>query len=388
MTRPVGPHNQVRVDLSAVRHNVRVLALRAPDSEVMAVVKADAYNHGAVEVARAALEAGAREIGVTTLHEALVLRDGGVTAPVLCWLHGPGTDFALAVDRDVHVAVSHPEQLRSLMAVARESRRVAQVSVKVDTGLARNGAGLEQLAAMASELADGVDHGHVVFSDLFTHLSHADEPKHPSLDRQRDLLLEARQVLSSRGVTPRRLHAANSAASLTRPDLHFDMVRPGLAVYGLNPVPQAGGFDLRPAMTWETEVALVKTLEEGDGVSYSHQWHAPAGTDVALIPAGYADGVPRHGSGRISVLINGRRFPSVGRICMDQFMVDLGSGGHGVSVGQRAVLFGPGTGGEMTAQDWSEAIDTIPYEIVTRVGQRARRHIIDPPSPARGGGTA
>lgn len=363
------------VDLGAIAHNVRILRERAGSAQVMAVVKADGYGHGAVEVARAALSAGAAELGVATVGEALELRAAGLTAPVLAWLHPPGTDFTDAVAADVQIGLSSADQLGAVISAAGRTGRTATVSVKLDTGLNRNGVAAADYPDLLAALGRAVAEGAVRVRGLMSHLSHGDEPQHPNNDRQAHRLRDALDVARRRGVPFEIAHLANSPATLARPDLAFDLVRPGVAVYGLNPLVGPDVFGLVPAMTLKSPVAMVKSIRAGDGVSYGHAWNAEVDTSVALIPLGYADGVFRGLSGRIDVAINGRRYRNVGRICMDQFVVDLGPGPVDVAVGDEAVLFGPGTAGEPTAQDWADLLGTIHYEVVTSPrGRVVRAH--------------
>lgn len=358
------------VDLGAIAHNVRVLREHAGNAGVMAVVKADGYGHGAVRVAHAALAAGAAELGVATLDEALALRADGITAPVLAWLHPPGLDFAPALLGNVEIAVSSVRQLDEVLDAARRTGRTATVTVKVDTGLNRNGVSPAQFPAMLAALRQAVAEEAIRLRALMSHMVFADKPDDPINDLQaerfRDLLGQA----SGQGVSFELAHLSNSSATMTRPDLAFDLVRPGVAVYGLSPVPKLGDMGLVPAMTVKCPVALVKSIRAGEGVSYGHTWIAPRDTNLALIPVGYADGVVRALGGRLEVLINGRRRPGVGRVCMDQFVVDLGPGPLDVAEGDEAILFGPGSSGEPTAQDWADLLGTIHYEVVT--GPRGR----------------
>ncbi|CAN5307889.1 alanine racemase [soil metagenome] len=360
------------VDLGAIAHNVRVLQQHAGSAAVMAVVKADGYGHGAARVAQAALAAGAAELGVATVGEALALRRDGITAPVLAWLHPPGTDFAPAVAADIEIAVSSVSQLDELLDAVTRTSNPATVTVKVDTGLNRSGA-KEEFPAMLATLRNAHADGAIRIRGLMSHLAHGDEPEHPTNDLQAQRFTAMAAHAREHGVAFDVLHLANSPATLTRPDLAFDMVRPGVAVYGLNPVPQRGDLGLVPAMTLKCPVTAIKSVCAGEGVSYGHTWVADRDTSVALLPVGYADGVFRALSGRFDVLINGVLRRSVGRICMDQFMVDLGPGPVDVAEGDDAVLFGPGTSGESTAQDWADLLDTIHYEVVTSPRGRVMR---------------
>jgi len=361
------------VDLGAIQHNVRLLREHAGGAQVMAVVKADGYGHGATRVARAALAAGAAELGVATVDEALALRADGVTAPVLAWLHPPGIDFGPALLADVEIAVSSVRQLDELLDAVRRTGKTATITVKVDTGLNRNGVAPALYPSMLAALRQAVAEDAVRLRGLMSHMVYADQPDNPINDVQAqrfaDMLAQARH----QGLRFEVAHLANSSATMSRPDLAFDLVRPGIAVYGLSPVPELGDMGLIPAMTVKCVVALVKSVRAGEGVSYGHTWIAERDTTVALMPIGYADGVFRTLGGRLEVLINGRRRPGVGRICMDQFLVDLGPGQVDVAEGDEAILFGPGTRGEATAQDWADLLGTIHYEVVTSPRGRITR---------------
>lgn len=364
---------QAVVDLEAIAHNVRLLKQRAGAAEVMAVVKADGYGHGAAQVGRAALAAGAAELGVATLDEALALRRDGVTAPVLAWLHAPGTDFAPALAADVQLGVNSVRQLAEVVDAAHRTARTAVVTVKVDTGLNRNGVGTAEFPALLDALRRAVTDESIKVRGIMSHLACGDDPASPVNDLQAQRFSEFRAAARAAGVEFEIAHLCNSPAALTRPDLVYDMVRPGIAVYGQTPIPDLGDMGLRPAMTLKCTVVLVRSISAGDGVSYGHTWTADRDTTVALLPVGYADGLFRSLSGRIEVLINGRRRRAVGRVCMDQFVVDLGPGPVDVAEGDEAVLFGSGADGEQTAQDWAELLGTINYEVVTSPRGRVRR---------------
>jgi alanine racemase len=361
------------VDLGAIEDNVRLLCEHAGRAQVMAVVKADGYGHGATRVARAALAAGAAELGVATVDEALALRADGITAPVLAWLHPPGMDFAPALLADVEIAVSSERQLDELLDAARRTGRTATATVKVDTGLNRNGVAPADYPSMLAALGSAAAEEAIRLRALMSHMVHADQPDSPINDVQAQRFRDMLALAGDRGVRFEVAHLSNSSATMSRPDLAFDLVRPGIAVYGLSPVPQLGDMGLRPAMTVKCAVALVKSIRAGEGVSYGHTWVADRDTTLALMPIGYADGVFRSLGGRLDVLINGRRRPGVGRICMDQFLVDLGPGQPDVAEGDEAILFGPGSGGEPTAQDWADLLGTIHYEVVTSPRGRITR---------------
>jgi alanine racemase len=353
------PRVEVVIDLDAIRHNVGILAGRAGASgaATMVVVKADGYGHGAIDVAEAALQAGASALGVCSVEEALALRHGGIDAPVLAWLRAPGEDLAAGIAAGVELGVYSTGQLDTVAAAAAATGTTARVHLKVDTGLNRGGAGLDQWPALvrAAVATCGIE---VVA--IWSHLAHADDPGHPIIEQQVRYFDEAYQVARDAGLRPLR-HLANSAATLTRPDLHYDLVRPGIAVYGLSPVPGVS-YHLLPAMSLRSQVAMTKRVPAGEGVSYGHVWHTDRETTLALVPAGYADGVPRVLTGRLDVWLAGRRRPVVGRVCMDQVMVDCGD--DAITPGAEVIFFGGGDGGAPTAAEWADKLGTIHYEIV------------------------
>ncbi|MGV1088474.1 MAG: alanine racemase [Mycobacterium sp.] len=361
------------VDLDAIAHNVGVLRDHAGSSQVMAVVKADGYGHGASAVAKAALAAGVAELGVATIGEALALRADGISAPVLAWLHPPGTDFAPALNADVQIGVSSVRQIDDLLTAVAHTGQTASVTVKVDTGLNRNGVSAREFPEVLTALQRATAADAIRVRGIMSHLVSGDVPDDPLNDLQAERFTAMIAEARGRGIEFEVAHLSNSPSTMTRPDLGFDMVRPGIAVYGLSPIPELGDMGLRPAMTLKCPVAMVKSISAGEGVSYGHAWVADRDTTVALLSLGYADGVFRALSGRIDALINGRLRRNVGRICMDQFVVDLGPGPTDVNEGDEAILFGPGTAGEPTAQTWADLLGTLHYEVVTSPRGRVRR---------------
>jgi alanine racemase len=357
------------VDLDAIRDNVALLRSRTP-AEVMAVVKADGYGHGLLPAARAALTGGAGWLGVAFLEEALALRRAGLTAPVLSWLAVPGEDLAAGVAADVDLSASAPWAIGELAAAARDAGRPARVHLKIDTGLSRAGAPAADWPELVTAAAKAAAAGEVEVVGIWSHFAYADAPGHPTIARQVAEFADAVEVARRLGVDPPLRHLANSAATLTLPAAHFDLVRPGIAVYGLTPVPPEW-HGLTPAMTLRSSVALAKRVPAGSGVSYGHVYTTDRHTRLALVPLGYADGVPRAATSVGPVFLGGRRRTISGRVCMDQFVVDVGD--DAVAAGDEVVLFGPGRDGEPTAQDWADATGTISYEIVTRVGARVPR---------------
>ncbi|MFF5975827.1 alanine racemase [Streptomyces sp. NPDC012769] len=377
MTQTPQPRRaRAEIDLGALRANVRTLRARvAPHVQLMAVVKADAYGHGAVRCARAALDAGATWLGTATPHEALALRAAGLTeARIMCWLWTPGDPWAEGIEAGLDMSVSAMWALEEVFEAARRTGRRARIQLKADTGLGRNGCQPADWPELVGEALKAEAQGLVKITGLWSHLACADEPGHPSIAGQLDVFRTMLDYAEKAGVEPEVRHIANSPATLTLPEAHFDLVRPGIALYGVSPDPAVGTsaeLGLRPVMSLKASVALVKHVPGGHGVSYGHHYTTPGETTLGLIPLGYADGVPRHASGRGPVLVGDRVRTVAGRVAMDQFVVDLG--GDTPEPGTEAVLFGPGDRGEPTAQDWAEAADTIAYEIVTRIGARVPR---------------
>jgi alanine racemase len=368
------------VDLDAVAANVAALRAHAPGAQLMAVVKADGYGHGMVPVARAALAGGADRLGVAHLREALELREAGVDAPVLAWLTVPGDAYADAVTAGVEIGVSAAGTLAEVAAAARATGRTARVHLKADTGLSRNGCPPEAWDDLVRAAATLAADGAVETVGVFSHFACADEPEHPSVRAQREAFAAAVAAAERAGLDVELRHLANSAATVLDPAARLDLVRPGIAVYGLSPAPARVGaaeLGLRPAMTLLARVALTKTVPAGAGVSYGHTYTTPGETTLALLPVGYGDGLPRQASDAGPVLLGGRRLRVAGRVCMDQVVVDVGTVDLGVraevAAGDVAVVFGDAGAGEPTATDWADAAGTIDYEIVTRIGARVPR---------------
>ncbi len=406
MTTNSRAHNyypaQAIIDLAAISGNVAALAERAPTAAVMAVVKADAYGHGLVPSAKAAIAGGATWLGTAQIGEALALRAAGCTQRILTWLYGPGAPLGELIGSNIDISVSAEWALEEVAAAAQQCEHPARVHLKIDTGLSRNGVLPEQLPELLRRAREFERAGLMRVVGVWSHLAFADEPAHPSVMAQTKIFDDAVQLVEHAGCNVEVRHLANSAATLTNPRAHYDLVRPGLAIYGLSPVPQladAGEFGLRAAMTLEAQLVNVKPVPAGSGVSYGHGYVNAADTVLGLVPLGYADGIPRHASGVTEVVgvessvlepavtprdvqagapvrIGGgnsaRTLRVAGRVCMDQFVLDLGSGAA-EQVGDTVVLFGDSRLGLPSAQDWAEAAGTISYEITTRLGSRVPR---------------
>lgn len=365
-----GPQAEAVIDLDAYRANLRALADLTPIAALMAVVKANGYGHGMAECARAAREADAAWLGVATVDEALALRALGDTGPVLCWLNAPGADYAPAIEAGIELTASSADQLQEIAAAS--GRQPARVQLKVDTGLSRGGAYGEQWPALVAATVAAQRAGTVVHTGTWSHFASADEPDDPANDAQEAAYMDALAVLEDSGLEPGLRHLANSAATIARPASHLDLVRVGIASYGLPPGPaMTVDVPLRPVMTLRGRLAGVKRVRAGSAVSYGGKHVADRETTLGLVPLGYGDGIPRHASGKLSGAHAGRRVPIVGTVAMDQVVADLGDAE--ARPGDIVTLFGPGDDGEPTAEEWATAADTIGYEIVTRIGGRVRR---------------
>lgn len=363
-----------RIDLDALRSNLAVIRGLVAPALVMGVVKADAYGHGVALVADAITDATAEGsavdwLGVAELREALALRSVGITAPMLAWLHGPATDFQPAVDAGIDIGVSSLDQLERA-AAASGSTGPAVVQLKVDSGLSRNGIAPAERAVVFERAVALQARGGIRVRGIFSHLSNTS----PADDaRQKGVFDQSIAEARAAGLDPELRHLASTQAALEQPSFRFDLVRIGIGLYGLPAADSvdAAALGLRPVMQLEAAVVAVRRVPAGTGVSYGFTHRTEHDTTLALVPLGYADGVPRSASNRAEVSINGRACPVVGRIAMDQFLVDVGEGV--VRVGDRVVLWGDPANGVPSAEDWAAAAGTIGYEIVTRVGPRVPR---------------
>lgn len=390
------------IDHGAIAHNLRVLRAAAPAAKQMAVVKANAYGHGLLPVALTALASGSDWLGVAQLPEAVELREGldraGVdraSAPVLAWITTPGSDFAGAIRAGIDLSVSWTWVLDAISAAARAVGRPARVHVKIDTGMSRAGSTLADLPALASALAAAQADGLVEVVGAWSHLSRGDDPSEGGLASTAShvgIFERGLRVLGEAGVRPAIRHLAATAGILWHPETHYDMVRAGIGLYGLSPDPAVADsreLGLRPAMTLRAPLTSVKVIERGTPVSYGGTWRAPTRRWAGLVPLGYGDGILRSASNAAPVVVRGPGgdLPArcAGRVCMDQFVIDLGpaggaagtpgsqSGAPPARVGDGAVLFGDPATGAPTADQWAAAAGTINYEVVTRLGDHIPR---------------
>jgi len=377
------------VNLGTVRDNVTGLRRQAGGADVMAVVKSDAYGHGLIPVARAALAGGAGWLGVIRVDEALALRGAGLTAPVLCLMSVPGGPHEEAIRHDVDLGAGSAGMVAEIAAAAGRAGRPARIHLKADTGMSRGGATMPDWPAVVAAALAAQAAGQVRVVGLWSHLACADMPGHPSTDAQIGVFREAVALAERAGVRPEVRHLANTPATLTLPQTRFDLVRCGGGTVGLPTLPGPMPAWLRPAMTVRARLVQVKEVPPGAGVSYGHRYVTSSRSTLGLVPVGYAEGVPRDASGLVQVYARGRRWFISGTVSMNQFVVDFGPEPAGE--GDEVLLFGPGDSGEPTAQDWADAVGTISYEIATGFGGRLPRSYFgvafgDQPVPAGAGG--
>ncbi|HEY6684776.1 MAG TPA: alanine racemase [Propionibacteriaceae bacterium] len=366
------------IDMAAFRSNVGALKEHA-GVPVMVVVKADGYGHGILACAREARAAGAEWLGVATPTEALTLREAGDTGPMLVWLYGMDEDLTPLVAADVDVSAQSAEQIGRVVSAAAVAERRARVHLKIDTGLSRNGTPAYDWQRVCAAAAEAEHAGALAVVGIWSHFAAADEPGHPSVPLQMEAFQRAYEQARAAGLEPTLRHLSNSAGALVVPEARLDLVRVGIAAYGIDPAPgiaALAGVALRPVMRLRAQLVNVKQIAAGAGVSYGWTWTAEATTTVGLVPLGYGDGIPRHAGNRAWVGWSGTRVPVRGRICMDQFVVELGAG-RVAQPGEEVIIFGPGDHGEPTAADWAAWCDTIGYEIVTRIGTRVPRRYLD-----------
>ena len=369
---------QVTVDLSAIADNVKALKKRSTAPFFMAVVKGNGYGHGLGEVARTAVAAGADWLGTAQLAEAVTLRKAGITAPILAWLYlasETSDTIVEALENDVDLSLGSVAQLEVLAGAARRLGRPGVVHLELDSGLSRGGARMEDWAGLVARARQAELDGTLRVRGLWTHLAWADVPAHPGNAAAVAEFEAAVRLAADAGLKPELRHVSSSANILDRPGFHFDMVRAGLAMYGLAPADYLvpSDFGLRPALSVTAPLVMIKKVPAGTGISYEHQAITHEPRYLGLIPLGYADGIPKGISGRPLVNVGGRRVSVIGKVCMDQFMVDLGPDPAGIEVGDTAVLFGDPASGAASADEWGAAIGSHGDEIINRIAPRLPR---------------
>ena len=375
-------HNRAEaiINLGAIKANIQYL-MNKSGKPALAVVKADAYGHGLVPVATAAIDGGASWLGVALLEEALTLRASDVKAPIIAWLTPVTDDFVAAIRNDIDIAIPSREHLQAVIAAAHETKKVARIHLEMDSGMSRGGALLDWNELLA-DTADAQAAGKVSVVGIWSHFARADEPGHQFNVDQRERFLQGVNAAKENGINPQIIHLSNSAATINDPDSHFDLVRLGIAMYGLSPDISTMGdstkLSLIPAMSLRARIHLVKDVPAGSQVGYGGTAVTKVDTKLAVIAMGYADGVPRNASSKTGVLIGNKMSPIIGRVSMDQFVVDLGKESQ-ARAGDWAYLIGSEKGDSYTsdncytADSWAAACGTINYEIVTRIGPRVTR---------------
>lgn len=363
----------------AIRENTAAFA-RLTGDRLMAVLKADAFGHGAI--AHSVLEAGAKSIGVTSIDEAVALRDGGVAAPILSWLNTPEADFEEAVRRRIDLAVPSVELLAAVVRGAVRAGSPARIHLHIDVGMARDGCAAADWAPLCALAREVEASGSVRVVGIMGHMSCADDPADPQNARERLVFANAIRTASRRGLAPAVPHLAATAATLTGAGGGFGVHRIGAGLFGIDP--SASTDLLKPALTLTSRVVSSREVGAGTGVGYGLDFVASDRTHLALLPVGYGDGLPREASGRAEVLVRGRRRPLVGRFSMDMVVVDTGE--DQLQPGEQVTVFGPGAEGEPTVAEWAAWARTIPHEIVTRLGSRIPRihRTIEPSNHAQG----
>ena len=358
------------IDLDAIAYNLEIMRQRAGGVKVCGVVKANAYGHGMVEVARKLEEAGVDYLGVADVTEALVLRRAGIDAPILAWLHDPHEMFVEAVNEGIELGIANEDQLARVAAAAEITGRLARVHLKIDTGLNRNGASATEWDGVLRQARALVAEGFMQIVGIFSHLSSTGEAEDLAQIARFDAAVD---LARESGIDFELRHLTASDGSLNYPQAQYEMVRVGVALYGLSPFADhhSKEYGLRPAMTAIAHVTQVKRVPAGEGVSYGYLHHTAAETTLALVPVGYAEGLPRNATGKASVSIHGKTYPISSRIAMDQFVIDVGN--DDVNAGDLVTIFGDPAAGVPSADDLAAAADTINYEIVTRMGGRFKR---------------
>ena len=348
---------EIQVDLAKIQNNYRTLKKLVAPSEVMAVVKANGYGHGMHEVAQALEDISVDAIGVADLDEAIALRAAGIKSRLMCWILSADDDFQMAAEQDIELGISNFAVLEAALVA-----NVKTIHIKVDTGLGRAGYAKTQWAEVFEKLS-----GKTI--GLFSHLANTSEEEDLG---QEQLFLEAEALALASGVKISQRHLAATAGALSYPSMRYEMVRCGIGIYGLNPWEdrEYSQYQLQPAMRAVSEVVNLKRVPAGQGVSYGYRYRTERETTLALVPFGYSEGMPRIAVGA-KVLIAGKQFEVSGRVAMDQFVVDIGD--HEVSLGAEVVIFGDPAKGEPSAEDLGASAGTINYEIVTRIGGRAKR---------------
>ncbi len=362
------------INLSAIADNLKFIKSKT-SAQVLAVVKADAYGHGLLPVARAAQDAGADWLGTALLEEAITLRKGGITKPIIAWLTPAGEDFKTAINLDIDLSISSTELLSEIVLAGKSVKKIPRVHIEVDTGMSRGGVG-DDWQIFLEELSIYAKNNELNIVGIWSHFARADEPDEGMNKEQLDIFEDRIKSANTAGIKAEFIHIANSAASLTIKSAHKSIIRWGIGLYGLSPdinnLGDSKSLYLKPAMRLKAKLHLVKAVKAGVSVGYGGTAVTKSQTKLGVVTLGYADGVPRNANNLAGVFVGGKRAPLIGRVSMDQFVVDLGINSL-AKTGDEVIVFGDGSSGEYTIDEWAKASGTINYEIVTRIGPRVPR---------------
>ena len=365
---------RAEINLAAIAENLKFIKSKT-SAQVLAVVKADAYGHGLISVAKAAEKAGADWLGTALLEEGIALRNGGITKPIISWLTPLGEDFKTAINLDVDLSISSIELLNEIISVGKSINKVPRVHIEIDTGMNRGGFG-DEWGSLLPEIVRAVKTNEIKAIGIWSHFARADEPNEVMNKTQLDVFEQKIKQLNDAGVNFEFIHIANSAAALSNEAAHKNIIRWGIGLYGLTPdvinMGDSKSLGLKPAMRLFAKLQLVKSVKAGQSVGYGGTAITKSDTKLGVVTLGYADGVPRNANNSAGIYVAGKRAPIIGRVSMDQFVVDLGLDSL-AKTGDEVIVFGDGSQGEYTIDEWAKACGTINYEIVTRIGVRVPR---------------
>jgi alanine racemase len=365
---------RAEINLAAIAENLKLIKSKT-SAQVLAVVKADAYGHGLINVAKAAEKSGADWLGTALLEEGIALRNGGITKPIISWLTPIGEDFRTAINLDIDLSLSSIELLNEIILVGKSINKVPRVHIEIDTGMNRGGFG-DDWGLLLPEIVKAVKANEIKAIGIWSHFARADEPNEVMNKTQLDEFTQKVKQLNDAGVSPEFIHIANSAASLSNEAAHKNIIRWGIGLYGLSPdvlnMGDSKSLGLKPAMKLFAKLQLVKAVKAGQSVGYGGTAITKSDTKLGVVTLGYADGVPRNANNSAGIYVAGKRAPIIGRVSMDQFVVDLGTDSS-AKTGDEVIVFGDGSQGEYTIDEWAKACGTINYEIVTRIGVRVPR---------------
>ena len=362
------------ISLLAVADNLKLIKSKT-NAQVLAVVKADAYGHGLIQVGKAAESVGADWLGTALLEEGIALRNSGIKIPIISWLTPLGEDFNTAINLDIDLSISSIELLTEVISAGKSVKKIPRVHIEVDTGMSRGGVG-DDWQTFLTELSKAVEVNEINIVGIWSHFARADEPEEVMNKEQLAVFENRIKSASAAGIKAEFIHISNSAASLTNKSAHKNIIRWGIGLYGLSPdlnnLGDSKSLNLKPAMRLKAKLHLVKAVKAGVSVGYSGTAITKSDTKLGVVTLGYADGIPRNANNLAGVFVAGKRAPIIGRVSMDQFVVDLGSNSL-AKTGDEVIVFGDGVGGEYTVDEWAKASGTINYEIVTRIGSRVPR---------------